>query len=67
MIKIHNLTAGYEKKYSTPSISGNINTGSIVAVIGPNGIGKSAFLKTLAGLLPPTSGTLEFKKKINLV
>lgn len=32
--------------------------GSITAVIGPNGAGKSTLLQTLAGLLPPVSGTL---------
>ncbi|MGB3684889.1 MAG: ATP-binding cassette domain-containing protein [Ornithinimicrobium sp.] len=32
--------------------------GSVTAVLGPNGAGKSTLLWTLAGLLPPTSGTI---------
>lgn len=62
MIKINNLVTGYYGHSTSPSISGNIIQGSMIAVVGPNGIGKSTFLKTLAGLLPPISGELEFKK-----
>src|SRR5262249_59462142 len=32
----------------------------IVALVGRNGAGKSTLLKTLCGLLPPASGTIEF-------
>lgn len=53
---------GYKGQYTTPVINGDIKIGSMIAVTGPNGIGKSILLKTLAGLLPPTSGTVEFTK-----
>lgn len=61
MIKIHELTIGYYKNSIGPTISGNIMPGNMIAVVGSNGIGKSTFLKTLSGLLPPISGKLEFK------
>ena len=35
--------------------------GEIVALLGRNGAGKSTLLKTLCGLLPPASGTIEFE------
>ena len=35
-----------------------LEPGSMTALIGPNGAGKSTLLRTLAGLLPPLSGTL---------
>lgn len=63
MIKIHNLVTGYYGQNISPSINGNIIKGSTVAVIGSNGTGKSAFLKTLAGFLSPISGKLEFNSK----
>lgn len=62
MIKLDNLIVGYYGQKVSPSISGYIKRGSMIAVIGPNGVGKSSFLKTLVGFLPPSSGKLEFKK-----
>ncbi|URJ23187.1 ABC transporter ATP-binding protein [Blochmannia endosymbiont of Camponotus sp. C-003] len=63
MITLHNLIAGYYGRNVSPSVSGQIKYGSMIAIVGPNGIGKSTLLKTLAGLLPPVSGRLEFGKK----
>ena len=34
--------------------------GEIVALLGRNGAGKSTLLKTLTGLVPPASGTIEY-------
>ncbi|ADV33453.1 ABC transporter (putative manganese transport system) [Candidatus Blochmanniella vafra str. BVAF] len=62
MMVIHNLIAGYFNRNVTPMINGYIKRGSILTVVGSNGVGKSTFLKTLAGLLPPNSGNLEFLK-----
>lgn len=58
MIELNHLVAGYEQQAITPSLSGVIETGSLTAVVGMNGCGKSTLLKTLAGFIPPVSGTL---------
>lgn len=40
-----------------------VNAPGITAIIGPNGAGKSSLLAVMAGLLPPHSGTRDFKDK----
>jgi branched-chain amino acid transport system ATP-binding protein len=39
----------------------NVKEGEIVATVGSNGAGKSTTLKTISGLLRPSSGSIEFK------
>ena len=41
-------------------ISFNIEAGERVAIIGPNGIGKTTLMRCLAGELPPTSGRISW-------
>ena len=43
-----------------------IEAGEHVAVIGPNGIGKSTLLRTLIGDLKPDSGTIKWSENINI-
>lgn len=44
---------------TTVPVDLDVGPGARVAIVGPSGIGKSTFLMTLAGLLPPISGTVE--------
>lgn len=46
----------YEIKKAVDGVSFAIKQGEIVGYIGPNGAGKSTTIKTLAGILVPTSG-----------
>ena len=50
------LRIGYDKDKPLREISLRIRRGSRLAVLGPNGSGKTAFLKTVAGILPPLAG-----------
>lgn len=60
MITLDHLVAGYGSQAITPSLCGVIEAGSMTAIVGANGCGKSTLLKTLAGILPPVSGTLRW-------
>ncbi|TQV86924.1 ABC-F family ATPase [Aliikangiella coralliicola] len=43
-----------------------LEVGERVAVIGPNGIGKTTFLKTLVGELPAKSGEVKWSENVNI-
>ncbi|WP_224491005.1 ABC transporter ATP-binding protein [Robertkochia flava] len=70
VLKTQELQLGYQSKKGTAVVSGlvdfELNTGELVAVIGPNGVGKSTLLRTLAGVQSPLSGTILLnQKKLN--
>ena len=54
------LAIGYEGKTVVQNINLSVKKGDYLCVIGENGAGKSTFMKTLLGLLPPVSGKIEF-------
>jgi len=65
------LLAKYEtftKKYSQFVLEaerGEIRRGEVVGILGPNGIGKSTYIKMLAGVELPTKGNLDLKLKVS--
>lgn len=60
MIELDHLVAGYHGQAITPALSGTIETGSMVAIVGANGCGKSTLLKTLAGFISPIGGVIRW-------
>ena len=59
-LRLRNVEASYGAVRALHGISLNVESGSIVALLGANGAGKSTILKTLSGLLKPTDGDIEF-------
>lgn len=55
VLEAEHLQIGYEKTLLELSL--RIRRGQKIGIIGSNGAGKSTFLKTAAGLLPPRKGT----------
>jgi branched-chain amino acid transport system ATP-binding protein len=63
MLEIRNLCAGYGHSNVLQGIDLDVAAGEIVALIGANGAGKSTLAKVVSGLLPASSGTVEFEAK----
>ena len=59
----NNLKAGYGSGDILKGISFDLEKGKVMTVIGPNGSGKSTLIKTLAGLLKPSSGEIYINGK----
>ncbi len=55
-IIINDLHVHYGATIALNGIKGEIEPGSLTAVVGPNGGGKSTFIKALAGILKPSTG-----------
>eukprot|EP01038_Epipyxis_sp_PR26KG_P018489 gene18488-26086_t len=60
LLRAQGITAAYGDAQALFGIDLNIAAGEVVALIGSNGAGKSSFLKTVTGLLPPRSGSIHF-------
>lgn len=56
MIKIKNLTAGYQGKAVVQDVSMECIPGEVLVLLGPNGSGKTTLLKAALGLLPAMGG-----------
>ncbi|AIQ47327.1 ABC transporter [Paenibacillus sp. FSL R7-0273] len=57
VIEIHNLTKHYGKSRGIKDVNLSVEEGEIFGFIGPNGAGKSTTIRTLLGLISPTSGS----------
>ncbi|MGC6493298.1 MAG: ABC transporter ATP-binding protein [Myxococcota bacterium] len=58
MIRVTNLTRHYGSFTALEDVSFDISPGTILGLLGRNGAGKSTTLKILAGLIPPSSGSV---------
>lgn len=63
LLTVEKLTKKYGTKTIVDQISFKFGHHKCVALIGPNGAGKTTTLRTLAGLLRPTEGTIQFESQ----
>jgi branched-chain amino acid transport system ATP-binding protein len=63
LLEIKNIETYYDLVYAIRGASLTVEEGSITAILGNNGAGKSTVLKTVMGLIEdqPDKGTIEFK------
>ncbi len=59
MIKLTNLTKQYGSFTAVDGLSLDIPKGELFGFLGPNGAGKTTTLRMIAGILKPTSGSVE--------
>jgi len=57
-VTISGVTAGYGDRAAISNVDLILPTGSLTAIFGPNGGGKSTLIKCIAGLMQPWSGSI---------
>lgn len=60
MLKVENLSVHYGVIEAVKNVSFEVNEGEVVTLIGANGAGKTSILRTISGLVRPSSGTIFF-------
>jgi len=60
MLKIKDLNINYGGINAVHDVSFEVEEGSIITLVGANGAGKSSILRSIAGVVTPKSGIIEF-------
>ena len=61
MLELKNVYKYFGGLHAVSDVGFRVEKGAIKAVIGPNGAGKTTLFNLIAGVLEPSSGTIEFK------
>jgi branched-chain amino acid transport system ATP-binding protein len=61
MLEVRDLSVYYGDAQALDRVSLSVGAGEIVALIGANGAGKTSLIRTVAGILKPRGGTIEFE------
>ena len=62
LISLKNISISFGKRKVLDNISFNVNKGSIMGLLGPNGVGKSTIFSLILGQLKPDYGIIKFGK-----
>ncbi|MCP5113252.1 MAG: ATP-binding cassette domain-containing protein, partial [bacterium] len=58
-VEVRGLTKSYGTIRALDGVSFRVESGQTVALLGPNGSGKTTALRSVAGLLSPDAGAIE--------
>ncbi len=65
-LEVKNISKGFNETPLFQKLDLMLEVGERVAIIGPNGIGKSTLLKTLIGDMAPDTGTVKWSENANI-
>lgn len=60
ILQTTNLCKSFKGQLAVNNVSLHIRKNAVYGLLGPNGAGKSTILKMIAGMIQPTSGSIEF-------
>ncbi len=63
-LEISHLEVSFGPKKVIDDLSLSLAEGEIAALLGPSGCGKTTLLRSIAGLIQPSSGTIRFGAKL---
>ncbi|MBQ8110154.1 MAG: ABC-F family ATP-binding cassette domain-containing protein [Clostridia bacterium] len=66
VLRVKDLSKGFEGRTLFEHLNLHLRAGDRVAIIGPNGVGKSTLLNIIVGQLAPDCGTVEFGSNVDL-
>jgi ATP-binding cassette ChvD family protein len=66
VIEFKNVTKAFSDRLLLDNVNISIPAGSIIGVIGPNGVGKTTFLKLITDQEKPDSGTIEIGQTVKI-
>lgn len=58
LLEVHDLISGYGSGHVLHGVDLRVHPGEVVAILGRNGMGKTTFVHTVMGMVPPTSGSV---------
>jgi branched-chain amino acid transport system ATP-binding protein len=61
LLSVKGIHTYYGDSYVLQGLSLEVREGSIVAILGRNGMGKTTLIRSVAGLTPPRAGTILFR------
>ncbi len=59
-LRVSGLSKRYGRLVALDGVSFTVQAGEVLGLIGPNGAGKTTLFECMAGVLPPTAGTLAY-------
>ncbi|SDR12833.1 ABC-F family ATP-binding cassette domain-containing protein [Virgibacillus salinus] len=66
VLKIDDLSFQYDETPIFSNLKIHVNRGERIALVGPNGVGKTTLLKTILGQINPTSGTIHVGTNVQI-